>query len=196
MKRHCKSNFSMQGIGQTKRAGLTLIELMVVILIFLIISAAIFGVLSVGRQSWRTGSTQVELQQETRKAMDWMIKEIRQSGLDYGPKYAGQVIGLAADDNFHNTITFRKSEGWDNTNAWIDWGNQVTYLLGGLNGEQLLRTSGGSTIILANKVVSLQFKRPSATPKVVEISLQAQKDAMPGGRTMQSTLNSQVTLRN
>jgi len=183
-----------------KRYGFTLVELMVVIFIFSIIMAATFAVLSIGRQSWHTGSTQVELQQETRRAMDRMVKELRQSGQT-------TIVGVLADGNPYFAITFQLPEdagsdddALDGTGN-IEWGNQITYSLAG---NQVQRASAGSTTILANKVATLEFKRSPDNPmtpdvdesNIIEISLQAQKDALPGGRQMQSTLNSQVTLRN
>ncbi len=177
-----------------KDYGFVLAEFIMVVLIFSMIMGGIFGVLTVGRQSWHTGSIQVELQQEARRAMDWMVREIRQSGLNYAPKHPGGVIGLADDGLVHNTITFRMSQGWDNNNDWIDWGNQIQYSIGGLNNQQLLRTEGAQVVVLANNVVGLGFRRQPGSP-IVEISLQAQKVSAPG-RTLQWTLNSQVTLRN
>lgn len=185
-----------------KRYGFTLVELIVVIFIFSIIMAAIFAVLSMGRQSWHTGSTQVDLQQETRRGMDRMVKELRQSGQTKLFTIIGGVTApFPANNTPYNTIIFQKAQGWDSVNDVINWGNQITYSLAG---NQAQRASAGSTTILANKVATLEFKRSPdnlMTPdidesNIVEITLQARKDALPGGRTMQSTLNSQVTLRN
>jgi len=195
-----------------KRYGFTLIELMVVALISLIILAVIFGVLSAGRQSWRTGSTQVELQQETRKAMDWMVKELRESG----PAQANITGG-------GSIITFQVPVDWEpdgdvvDNNGNIEWGAEdnlgrsIQYLLGGLNNRQLLRkvlngfpvgAQVGVDRILANNIRSdspppnaLNFGDPRGDLTVISIELTAQKDAI-SGRTMQSILNSQVTLRN
>ncbi len=175
-----------------KRYGFTLLELMVVIFIFSIIMAATFGVLSMGTQSWHTGSTQVELQQETRRAMDWMVKEIRQSAEDAIPSMPNPSLSYNS-----NSITFRVPDDIDGDGDVIDvggdieWGNTITY---SLLGNQVQRTSVGVTTVLANRVVNLQFTKAANIP-IIEISLQAQKDAVPG-RAMQSTLNSQVTLRN
>ena len=174
--------------------GFVLAEFIMVVLIFSMIMGAIFGVLTVGRQSWHTASIRAELQQEARRAMDWMVREIRQSGLDYAPQFPGQAIGLADDGLVHNTITFRMSQGWDNVNDWIDWGNQTQYSIGGLNNQQLLRSEGVQVMVLANNVVGLEFRRQPGSP-VVEIGLQVQKVGAPG-RTLQWSLNSQVVVRN
>ena len=169
--------------------GFTLVELMVVMVIFSMIVAAIFGVLSAGRQSWHAGSMQLQLQQETRKAMDWMVRELRQSG-------QATIAGLPADGNPYAAITFQKSQGWDSVSGTINWGNQIQYSHGGLDldsdgdQDQLLRIAGAQTEVLANNIEVLQFRRPAGSPIIVVISLQAQS------QTMQSTLNSQVTLRN
>lgn len=62
-----------------KDHGFTMVELLVVVLIFTVISIAIFGVLLTGRQSWYAGNTQIELQEESRKAMRIMVKDLRES---------------------------------------------------------------------------------------------------------------------
>lgn len=167
--------------------GFTLVELMVVVAIVTIVMGAVYATLTIGRQSWYTAQAKIEMRQETRKAMDLMVKELRQSGLDYSPKYPGEVIALALDTN-QNTITFRISQGWDSVNQRIDWGNQITY---SLNGKQLF----GNSTVLANNITSLQFRRTSTTPDIIEISIIAQKDIL-HGRRLQSTLDSQVMLRN
>jgi prepilin-type N-terminal cleavage/methylation domain-containing protein len=166
-------------------AGFNLVELMVVLLLFAIIVLAIFGVLLVGRQSWKTGETQLELQQESRRAMEKIVNELRQSGqisIDPGPV---------------TPIAFQIPEDTDSDGDVIDgsgnveWGGQITYSWAG-TGSPLIRVSGGVTTILANKVQNIQFTRNA---DVIEILLQVQKDALQG-RTLQSTLYSRVKLRN
>lgn len=215
--------------------GFTLVELMVVVVIFLIIIAAIYGVLSMGRQSWHTGNTQVEMQQETRKAMDRMVKEIRESGYftdnstvppTVYPKVSitggGTIITfqVPVDDESDGIVDDDVLDATGN----IEWGAvddagidrlgwSIQYLLGGLNNRQLLRrifnnypagagVQVGTDVILANNIRSdnpppnaLNFGDPAGNLTIISIEVTAQKDAVPG-RTMQSTLYSQVTLRN
>ncbi|MBU3933383.1 MAG: prepilin-type N-terminal cleavage/methylation domain-containing protein [Candidatus Omnitrophica bacterium] len=198
--------------------GFTLVELMVVIFIFSIIMAATFGVLSTGRQSWHTGSTQVELQQETRRAMDRMVRELRESGSTHIsiPVGGGSItFQVPIDEDIIDTTV---DDDVLDVNGNIEWGaggnlgRSIQYLLGGLNNRQLLRrvlngypigVQVGADVILANNIRSdspppnaLMFVgSPAGNPIVISIEVSAQKDAVPG-RTMQSTLNSQVTLRN
>jgi len=174
--------------------GLTLVELMIVLLIFSIILGAIFAIMNVSRTSWQTGNVQVEMQQETRKGMDRMLRELRQSGQTI-------ITGVPANGVSYSSIAFQIPEDGDNDgdvtdgSGNIEWSAQITYSLGGLDGEQLLRTSGGSSIVMANKIISLQFSRAATTPNILEISLQAQKNTAQG-TTIQSNLNSQANLRN
>jgi type II secretory pathway pseudopilin PulG len=171
---------------------------MVSVLVFSVIVVAILGALLIGKQSWQTGETQLELQQETRKGMARMVAELRQSGVSYAPEYPAQNMVIAVAGT-NNTIIFRQAQGWDNTNVRVDWvAERITYALGGANNDKLIRTTINdagtttSTDVLANRVQSLQFTRNS---DVVDILLQVQKDSIPG-RTMQSTLFSRVRLRN
>ena len=174
--------------------GLTLVELMIVLLIFSIILGAIFAIMNVSRTSWQTGNVQVEMQQETRKGMDRMLSELRQSGQTV-------ITGVPANGASYSSVTFQIPEDSDSDgdvtdgSGNIEWSAQITYSLGGLDGEQLLRASGGSSTVLANKITSLQFSRAAGTPNILEISLQAQKNTAQG-TTIQSTVNSQVNLRN
>ena len=89
-----------------KRYGFTLVELMVVMLIFAIIMAAIFGVLVMYRRSWQIGVTQVELQQGIRWAMSRMVNELRQSR-------TGKITDVPADGTPSNRATFYMPEDID-----------------------------------------------------------------------------------
>ena len=173
-----------------KRYGFTLVELMVVIFIFSIIMAATFGVLSMGRQSWHTGSTQVELQQETRRAMDSMVKELRESS----PSKIN-ITGGGTIITFQVPINDNPDWGAEGSLGW-----SIEYSLSIGSGQILRKILDNTGVeqaslkrILANNINTLSFTSVSSSE--ISIGITAQKDAIPG-RTMQSTLNSQVTLRN
>ena len=188
------------------RTGFTLIELMVVILIFSIIVAAIFGVLTMGRQSWQTGTTQVQLQQETRKAMDWMVKEIRPaklisisgSSIKFKVPIDEDIIDTTVDNDVLDVNGDIEWGANDGINDRLDW--TIEYSLSISNGQTLRKVFDNASIeqinlrkVLANKIIMLSFNSVSASE--ISVGITAQKDAIPG-RTMQSNLQSQITLRN
>ena len=55
-----------------KQSGFTLVELLVSIAIFSIVSAAIFGFIVVGSRNYTTASTEINLQQEAQLALNQM----------------------------------------------------------------------------------------------------------------------------
>ncbi|MFA4843175.1 MAG: type II secretion system protein [Candidatus Omnitrophota bacterium] len=65
------------------KKGLTLIEGMVVILIFGFLFSAILTVLTTSDRSWRIGQNKLTAQQEARKAMDIIVKALRKSKPDW-----------------------------------------------------------------------------------------------------------------
>ena len=191
-----------------KNRGFTLIEIMVVFTVFSIIIGAIYAVFTVGNQSWLQGAAQVDVQQEARRAMDWMIRELRES------RDSGITIASGG-----SSITFEIPSNLGSTD--IIWDYQVQYFL---SGAQLMRTlsdkSTGVPIaidvnrVLANDVNNLQFTRiqttitiadPDGVPNsgdeevetltALEVNLQTQKDVLQG-RTMQNALTSRAILRN
>ncbi|MFH1782841.1 MAG: prepilin-type N-terminal cleavage/methylation domain-containing protein [Candidatus Omnitrophota bacterium] len=168
------------------KKGFTLLELMIVLAIFTVIMGSIFTALSIGKNSFYTGSVQVEMQQEARKGLDRMVKELRQTNNFVIPS-------LPADDIFYNTITFRLPV--TDVNGYTNWTSDVTYSLGGLNGTQLLRMTVNGTEILANNINSIQFRRTTSTPNVIDIRIQAVKNTLIG-HTIQAPLNCQVNMRN
>ncbi|MFH1045459.1 MAG: type II secretion system protein [Candidatus Omnitrophota bacterium] len=177
-----------------RERGFTLIELMIVLTVFGLILGAIFAVMYVGKQSWSQGGTKVEIQQEARRAMEEIVRELRESAQDV-------VTGVLADGTAYNAITFRMPDDIDgdgdvlDANGVIEWGTPISFSVGGINNEQLLRTSAGNTTVLGNHVVSLQFTRNAATPNVIEIDIQTQRTSQEQ-RVFQAALSSKVTLRN
>lgn len=62
-----------------KKAGLTLVEVLISAAIFVLIAAAILGILNIADRIWYEDMASVELQQTVRHTIDAMLREIRQS---------------------------------------------------------------------------------------------------------------------
>lgn len=161
-------------------------EVLVTVIIYSLIVAACYLAFAAGNQSWQVNRVQVELQQELRKAMDWMVSDLRQSG-------SSAIVDVPSDGVWYNTITFKIAAGINNSN--ISWSGDIQYLLGGTNANQLLRQAGGQVKILAQAITSLQFRRQMATAGTVEVFLTAEKTT-PQGQLLSQDRNFQVSLRN
>ena len=167
--------------------GISLVESLMTILIYAFISAACFTALTYGSQSWRVNSVKVELQQELRKAMDWITEDLRQAG-------PSSITNVPADGTWYNTITFKICNGASGGN--ISWAAQNTqYSKGGTGSAQLLRTTGAQSQVIAQDIQSLQFRRTTTAGNIVNVALTVQKNTI-GGRLLTLTSNFQVKLRN
>ena len=141
-----------------------------------------------GSESWQINSTKVEVQQEARKAGDWIKQELIQSG-------ASTITNVPANGTWYTTITFKTAIG--TSGGSISWSaNTIQYsIVAAGTGRRLVRTSGGTTRVLAVSMQSLQFRRQAATPNVVEVNLQARK-LTPKGTTLTNNSNFKVKMRN
>ncbi len=169
--------------------GFTLIEIIIVVFLFSIVSAALFSVLASAKNSLNAGESQVGVQQACRNGLDAMIKELRQAGVS-------TITNVPANGTNYNTITFQIPTVI--SAAGITWSSNVNYALGGLNGRQLLRLESGNQKVLANNISALSFNRSATNPNVVNINITAQKNTFPGFTASQSTITvtSSVKLRN
>lgn len=172
--------------------GFTLVEIMVTTFLVLLIFTALFMVLAGGRASWYTGEAQVGLNEEIRKPLLTINRELRQSR-------TSQISGVPADDNFYTQITFKLPEDTDGDGDVIDasgnieWSGNINYALNADN--QIIRSAPSGSSILANSIFNLQFMRPSGNPNTIQIYIGAQKTTVTG-RTLQSNITSSVKLRN
>lgn len=172
--------------------GFTLVEIMVTLLISSLMFTALFIVLSSGRNSWYIGDAQVRLNEEMRKPLLTINKELRQSR-------PSEITGVPADDNFYTSITFKVPEDTDNDGDVIDaagnveWSENITYALNANN--QIVRSAPSGTSVLANNISSLQFRRPSGNPSAIQIYITANTTTV-SGRNLQSNIMSSVNLRN
>ncbi len=176
------------------RDGFSLAEIMVTALIFSFIVAISYAMLIAGSDSWEVNSTRTELQQELRKAMDWITQDLRQAG-------SRSITDVPANGNTYTRITFRKAASVSGGN--IVWDASATrYSLGGTNGNQLRRQVGAQTpSIIAQNIQSLQFSRQGNTAGIVDVSLTAQKTTLrgryvPGKIPIQVNMSLKIYLRN
>lgn len=171
--------------------GFSLVEVMVTILIFSLIFAAVFMLLTGGEASWYTGDVQIELNQEIRKALLTVNKELRQT--------ASSVISdVPADGDYYTSITFRIPEDIDGDGdvisaiGTIEWSDNINYSLNANN--QIIRSvSGTPQAVLANNISELTFTRPN--PRVVQIYIKARKSTLTG-RNLEAEITSSLKLRN
>ena len=167
--------------------GLSLVEVLVTMFIFLFVAGAIYTLTIVGNDIWMANKTRIELQQELRKGMDWMIYELRAAG-------PSSILDVPADGSWYSSITFKTPSGV--SSGSISWNaTSVQFILGGTNGQQLQRIFGGSTKLLASNITAVQFRRQVASSDILEVSLQAQNTA-PGSAALSSDLDFEVQLRN
>lgn len=174
-----------------KRHGFSLVEVMVVIAIFSVIGGAIMSFLLIGGASWHSGDAQVQASEEVRKGMSAMVRELRQTR-------TSTITGVPADGLYYNSIIFRIPSDIDGdgdvitSTGSVEWSNPIQY---SLNNGQLLRTISGTTTVLANNIMELQFRREEMVPDVLEISLRAQKTTLEG-RVIQMNLKCKIKMRN
>lgn len=171
------------------KKGFTLVEILVSVAIFAILIAAVSTVFLVGESSWQTNSVRMELQQELRKAMDWMKNDLRQtrdSAITGGP--------VVADGQPYTSITFYLPNGV--SGGSITWNTDTTqFILGGTDNNQLQRIEGADTRVLALNIETLEFTRQAATSGIIEVLLAAEKDTIKGA-TITSSLTFEIQMRN
>jgi prepilin-type N-terminal cleavage/methylation domain-containing protein len=176
----------------SNQKGFTLLEMMVVVGISAILSYCIFLALRAGDEQRQAVETKMTVHDSGREGLYKMIQEIRLS--------APNRVTIAGGNS---SITFsipNPAQPVDN-NYQVDWTNAlvVQYSLGGLNNQQVIRTVGGTTTVIANNVTALQFTGNVAlNPNIVTVSMSLQR-ATAGNRTIMAnplTVIGQAELRN
>jgi prepilin-type N-terminal cleavage/methylation domain-containing protein len=171
--------------------GLSLIEVLVSVSIFLILVAAVFLVMNIGSGAWFSGGTAAELRQQIIRAFMVMEKELKETspahcGLSSGTSSYSLVFELPEDVDQDGTIL--------DSSGFVEFsGNSTTYALDGAG--RITRTLSGVTTILANDINSLEFTRPDTPIDAIEIDITAEKKAG-NGRVVQESGHIQVKMRN
>nr|MBP7087724.1 type II secretion system protein [Candidatus Omnitrophota bacterium] len=159
---------------------LTLVEVMVVTIIFTIIFLSILAVITTWQRSWDISEAQMDAQFQARRTMRRITEELIQA--------SPSNITINADNDI---ISFNLPSSY--AAGSISWGDQIQYSLGGLDGQQLLRTNldTGDTEVLGSYINAVQFIRNN---DIVQIQVTVNKPYK--GDNIQIQLASQVSLRN
>jgi prepilin-type N-terminal cleavage/methylation domain-containing protein len=170
--------------------GFTLLEILVAVSIFTLLSLAIFAVMDLGRDSWFTGSAVTETHQEITKSFMIMEKEIRETraaeiDLTSGTSAPSITLKVPQDIDADGDVLDALGR--------IEWSGNITYALNASN--QITRTASGATSVIANNIVSLQFTRPVASPDIVQVDVAARKTSFTG-RQFQETGQIVIKMRN
>lgn len=167
--------------------GSMLLEVLVAIFIFMLLLGLVFSILATGRNAWYIEDVGIELQQELRKAMTVLARDLRQTRLS-------TIVGVPSTGTWCTSIFFQKPTGV--TSGYITWSTQNQFVLGGLNSRQLLRrVTGTPDEVIANNISALQLRRRSTSRNVIEVVLAAQKTTTKGTQISKS-LSFQVKVRN
>lgn len=162
-----------------KKKGYTIIEMMVAAVLFSMVIAGLYAALYVGRSGYMTDAGIMDLQQSSRRSMDGMIRELRQSAIS-------DVTINATEEEISFFINASS--------------NAIRYYL---NNSTLFRQHPANVnFTMAHDVTSLRFccervgacDNDCSASTVLRISLNSAKPVQ--GRNMTFNLTERVRLRN
>ena len=202
-----------QGIGPRRAArGFTLVELMIVALLFLILAGVVLTMLVTGQTSFVSSDAYILVQQESRRAFDNVVRELRESGtISCGPPDCSGRL------NFQIARAYDPTDPNADPTTGIVWGSDVTagdyvhYVMTTVgNTSQLFRCvsgaagtdlsgSYGACRVLANYVDTANSSfvwNPTDQTVTLNLRIDYRHPVLPGGGQSMPTLSSQIKLRN
>lgn len=164
------------------QTGFTLVELVVVIVIFSILMFAIMSILRKGQEHIYAIDTKMSLDQSARDGLTKMIEEVRES--------APSKITTSTD-----SLNFQVPDSVDE-NGLITWSGTIQYVIGGLDNTQLLRIDDTGSVVIANDLESIAFNLNDASnPTLVTIQMNLEREAL-DGQMYKEILTGQAKIRN
>ncbi len=134
--------------------GLTLIELMIAMTVFLLVLGGIYSTFQSQHKSYLMQEEVAAMQQNIRAAMFYMTKEIRMAGCDpTGNAGAGIVTANANSMSFTEDVR-GDADGSDPDGATNDPNESIVY---GLSDNNLVRNTGGGNQVVAENIDALDF---------------------------------------
>ena len=183
------AEINMKRIFKNNKA-FSLVEVMVVVFIFVMVSAALHTVIVTGSRSWVVNESKVEVLQEVRKAVSRLTAELAQSGrsaIDVSAKDCTPGAASPATctealtdcdstppeplDGYDSSVSFYVSDG-ATASGGVTWASDpIQYSLGGSGGDQLIRTQGMDSTIIAQNILSFSVTRFCFSPDIVTVTV-------------------------
>lgn len=187
------------------KKGYSLLEVLIVAGLIVVVTVVILNMSNAFNLSWDTQNVRMELDQQARRGIDEMIRDLYQATSDQTTVNANSInfrLPVVINDNPPNPPDIYDADGDIHWGASGSTANSITYRI---NSGQLVRdvVSGVgviSTRVCANNVTSLNLSQQPLSPQLprnIAISITCQKPVRRGSPTLVNvTLQSQVTLRN
>jgi prepilin-type N-terminal cleavage/methylation domain-containing protein len=136
--------------------GLTLVELMIVLVLSLMLMAAVFMTYQLQSGSGQGELRRAAIQQDLRAMMEGITLDIMHAGLE--PNSEGTIQGIPGGISSRNTLRVVMDLNADRitSNAVSDAEEVITYSLNGTNLQRISNNSG-ITRIIGNNVAALTF---------------------------------------
>jgi len=135
-----------------KENGFTLIEMMLVVVLFVFLFTAVLTVFTMSDKSWRLGQNKLSEQQEARRAMDDMTRMLRQSSP--GLTINTTVYPLAITNNSTRIDFYQPVMALNGTII----PRKITYRLDSASPRRLLKKEGAAAeVVAANEIDALSF---------------------------------------
>ena len=172
--------------------GYTLLELMVVMTIFVLLFGSILGVLSSSDRSWQTAKNKLIEEQQARRALDPMLKLLRQAD----PVWVlnNTTYGVTISEN-NSRIDFYQPVF--NASGNITSLKKVTFKLDPTNTTQLLEKQGTEpSSVIATAIQSLRINCGCAGCTAIDQNCSVAKIDVVTTKNVNYNLSTLVTLRN
>ena len=154
-----------------RKKGFTLIEMIVTVSIFTMMTGALYTIFLVGNKSWTTFSTNVILQHDVREGLFAMTKELRR---------ARDILIIKEESG--TKINFLR---WPVGLVSYSWSSE------GVDANKIVRTNNGNVRVLADNISALSLE---SLPNAVVIDMTASQ-ILASGPTSQFQLKEKVALR-
>lgn len=187
------------------KKGYSLLEVLIVAGLIAVVTAAILNMSNTFNLSWDTQNVRMELDQQARRGMDEMIRDLYQATSGQTTVNANSVnfrLPVVINDDSPNPPDIYDAQGNIHWGAGGVVGDSITYRItsGQLVRDVVRGINVISTRVCANNVASLNLSQQPLSPQLprnIVISIICQKPVRRGSPTLvNATLQLQVTLRN
>lgn len=191
-------------IKQTPKTGLTMIEVLLTAIIFIIVLEVMYGIYFSGLDIWETARFKAEIQSEARSALNYMISELRNATRTSTQNPSPNLSIPSTPNNKSIMFYLPKDKDGDglvtDSDGDIEWAtnNQIDYQY--IPGQkELRRLEKGEQKIIAEDVSGVQFIDIDIDPTLaineLKVILTLERNT-PKQRNISTTLSFIVALRN